>query len=399
MSTTVVKRSVEQAIAPPSRRKPPALDWLMILAVCGLMTASLISIAGATSTDVAGDPGYFTIRQAVYFGLGMVVAIGLARLDYGALEGLRRVAWWVLIATNLSVFVLAGSTRGSHRWISLPFFQLQPSELGKALLVVALAGLGAEAARRIDQPRTTLRLVGRAVLPAVIVAMQPDLGTALVYIAILAMILVAAGTPARQLGVLAGATMGIVVMVLAVMPAAGINVLRPYQVQRLTGFVNPSSDPAAATYQVNQSLIAIGAGQRLGRGQEGSTQTGLDFLPEHHTDFIFAVIGERWGFVGAAIVLSLYALLLWRAMRLVLLARDMFGSLLAAGIVAILGFQAFVNVGMTLGVMPITGVPLPLMSYGGSSVLVTFICLGLLQSVHLRSAHPAEASMRARVRI
>ena len=399
MSTTVVKRSVEDAIAAPSRRRPPALDWLMILAVAGLVTISLVAIAGATSNDITGDSGYFVTRQAIYITLGLIVAALLTRLDYGVLEPPRRVAWWFLIISNISVFVLASSTRGSHRWISLPFFQLQPSELGKALLVIALAGFGVEYARRIDDSQTTLRLIGRAVLPAAIVALQPDLGTALVYMAILAMILVVAGTPGRQLAMLGGATVGIVVMVLAVMPAAGINVLRPYQVQRLTGFVNPSSDPAAATYQVNQSLIAIGAGQRLGRGQAGSTQTGLDFLPEHHTDFIFAVIGERWGFVGAAIVLSLYALLLWRAMRLVLFSRDMFGSLLAAGIVAILGFQAFVNVGMTIGVMPITGVPLPLLSYGGSSVLVTFICLGLLQSVHLRSAHPAEESMRARVRI
>lgn len=399
MSTTMVKRSVETAIAPPARRRPPAIDWWMVAAVAGLVTVSLTAISGATSNDISGDASYFTIRQGVYFALGLIVAVLLTRIDYGVLEGTRRAAWWLLIVSNISVFILAGSTRGSHRWISLPFFQLQPSELGKALLVVVLAGFGVEYARRIDEPRTTARLVGLAVLPAGIVALQPDLGTALVYMAVLAMILVVAGTPGRQLGLLGLGVAGIVVMVLAVMPAAGINVLRPYQVQRLTGFVNPSSDPAAATYQVNQSLIAIGAGQRMGRGQAGSTQTGLDFLPEHHTDFIFAVIGERWGFVGAAIVLSLYALLLWRAMRLVLFARDMFGSLLAAGIVAILGFQAFVNVGMTIGVMPITGVPLPLLSYGGSSVLVTFICLGLLQSVHLRSANPAEASMRARVRI
>lgn len=399
MSTTVVRRSVEQAIAPRRRVGMPAIDWWLVFAVGGLVTVSLLAIAGATRTDIPGESSYFLVRQSVYVVLGCVVAAVLARLDYGVLGGARRAAWWLLIVSNLSVFVLAGSTRGSHRWISLPFFQLQPSELGKALLVVALAGFGVEYSKRIDEPGTTLRLIGLASFPAAIVALQPDLGTALVYIAIALVILVVAGTPARHLTVLAACGMGIVVMVLAVMPAAGIDLLRPYQVERLTGFVNPSSDPANATYQVNQSLIAIGAGQRMGRGQDGATQTGLDFLPEHHTDFIFAVIGERWGFVGAAIVLSLYALLLWRAMRMVLLARDLLGTLLAAGIVAILGFQLFVNIGMTLGVMPITGVPLPLLSYGGSSVIVTFICLGLLQSVHLRAAHPAEAMARARVRI
>jgi len=399
MSTTVTRRSVEQAIQPRHRRRPPAIDWWMILAVAGLVAVSLTAIAGATSSDIGGNSSYFVTRQAIYALLGLLVAAALTKLDYGVLQGARRGAWWLLIISNMSVFVLAGSTRGSHRWISLPFFQLQPSELGKALLVVALAGFGVEFAKRVDDPRVTARLLGMALLPAAIVALQPDLGTALVYVAIVLMILVACGTPIRHLLAIAAGGLTIVVLVLAVLPVAGINALRPYQVERLTGFINPSSDPAAATYQVNQSLIAIGAGQRLGRGEAGASQTGLDFLPEHHTDFIFAVIGERWGFVGAAIVLSLYALLLWRAMRMVLLSRDMFGSLLSAGIVAILGFQVFVNVGMTLGVMPITGVPLPLLSYGGSSVLVTFICLGLLQSVHLRAAHPADAAVRARVRI
>jgi rod shape determining protein RodA len=236
-------------------------------------------------------------------------------------------------------------------------------------------------------------------VPAVAVSIQPDLGTSLVYVAILAAVLLAVGTPARHLLVLAAAAATVAVLVLSVLPAAGINFLKPYQVQRLTGFINPSSDPGAATYQVNQSLIAIGSGQRLGRGEAGSTQTGLDFLPEHHTDFIFAVIGERWGFTGSALVIALYGLLLWRALRLVLIARDGFGSLLSAGIAAILSFQIFVNIGMTLGIMPITGVPLPLMSYGGSSVLVTLICLGLLESVHLRAADPAAAAVRSRVRV
>jgi len=297
------------------------------------------------------------------------------------------------------VLLIGGSTRGSSRWISLPFFQLQPSELGKVLLVVSLSGFAVAWARDAGTPRTTIRLCGVALLPAAIVSLQPDLGTALVYVAILGAVLVGLGTPARQLAALAAAAVVMSVLILSVLPAAGVNVLRPYQVQRLTGFVNPSSDPSAATYQVNQSLIAIGSGQRLGRGETGATQTGLDFLPEHHTDFIFAVIGERWGFTGSALVIALYALLLWRGLRLVLLSRDGFGSLLAAGITAILAFQSFVNIGMTLGIMPITGVPLPLMSYGGSSVFVTLICLGLLQSVHLRAADPAAAAVRARVRV
>jgi rod shape determining protein RodA len=171
------------------------------------------------------------------------------------------------------------------------------------------------------------------------------------------------------------------VVVLLALPAVGVEVLKPYQVDRLTAFVNPTDDPQKQGYQLQQSITAIGAGQKTGRGPEGATQTRLDFLPEHHTDFVFSVVGERFGFLGAAVVLSLYALLLWRALRILTSAKNLYGALVAGGITAMLMFQVFVNIGMTIGIMPITGVPLPLMSYGGSSVLVTFLAIGLLQSV------------------
>ncbi|MEI6447572.1 MAG: rod shape-determining protein RodA [Actinomycetes bacterium] len=401
MSTAVNPRSIEQAIQPRSGpvRRGPKVDLWIILAVVGLITISLVTIASATRDDVAGNPGYYLTRQGIYFLLGTVVAVLIARFDYGRLEGMRRAFWALLIAANIFVLLFAADTRGSSRWISLPFFQLQPSELGKVLLVLALAGFAVEYARSIATLAVTARLCAIALIPACIVMLQPDLGTSLVYVAILGAVLLTAGTPTRHLVALIALGVATAVMVLAVLPSAGINVLHDYQLQRLTGFVNPSSDPSKATYQVNQSLIAIGSGQRLGRGEAGSTQTGLDFLPEHHTDFIFAVIGERWGFTGAALVIALYALLVWRALRLVVVARDGFGAILACGIAAILAFQIFVNIGMTLGIMPITGVPLPLMSYGGSSVIVTFICLGLLQSVHLRAADPAAAAVRTRVRV
>jgi len=170
-----------------------------------------------------------------------------------------------------------------------------------------------------------------------------------------------------------------------------VRVLKPYQVDRLTAFINPTDNPQKQGYQQLQSKIAIGAGQKTGRGERNATQTKGNFLPEHHTDFIFAVVGERFGFVGAALVLSLYALLIWRALRVLTVAKNLFGALVAGGVVGMLLFQVFVNVGMTLGIMPITGIPLPLMSYGGSSVLTTLLALGLLQSIHAQgraaSAH------------
>jgi rod shape determining protein RodA len=194
-----------------------------------------------------------------------------------------------------------------------------------------------------------------------------------------------AGTKWTHLAALGGLAVGAVAIVLLVAPAVGVEVLKPYQVDRLTAFVSPTDDPQKQGYQLKQSITAIGSGQKLGRGPEGATQTRLDFLPEHHTDFVFAVIGEQFGFLGAAVVLSLFALLLWRALRILTSAKNLYGALVAGGIIAMLMFQIFVNVGMTIGIMPITGVPLPLVSYGGSSVLVTFLALGLLQSIHAQA--------------
>ena len=206
-----------------------------------------------------------------------------------------------------------------------------------------------------------------------------------------------AGTPGRQLGGLVALFAVATVLVLAVAPAVGVHVLQPYQVQRLTGFVNPSHDPANATYQINQSLIAIGSGEKTGRGIAHATQTGLNFLPEHHTDFVFSVVGETFGFAGAAFVLSLYALLIWRTLRIVTLAKNLFGALIAGGILAMLMYQVFVNVGMTIGIMPITGVTLPLMSFGGASYLTTFLALGLLQSIHVQGRIAQTSKGRALV--
>jgi len=186
------------------------------------------------------------------------------------------------------------------------------------------------------------------------------------------------------------------VIVLIAAPAMGVEVLKPYQVDRLTAFLNPSDDPAKQGYQQSQSRIAIGAGQRAGRGDE-ATQTRNNFLPEHHTDFIFAVVGETYGFIGVAVVLSLFALLIWRCMRILTMAKNLYGVLIAGGVLSMVAFQVFVNVGMNVGIMPITGVTLPLMSYGGSSVLVTLMALGLVQSVYVQGRKNASAKGRVLV--
>ena len=182
-------------------------------------------------------------------------------------------------------------------------------------------------------------------------------------------------------------------MVLVAAPAVGVEVLKPYQMDRLTAFVNPADNPAEEGYQQTQSQIAVGSGGKTGRGDE-ATQTQLDFLPEHHTDFVFSVVGEEFGFMGAAIVLSLLALLIWRCLRILTMSKNLYGTLIAGGVTAMLMHQIFVNVGMTIGIMPITGVTLPLMSYGGSSVIATFMAIGLLQSIHAQARETAFAKGR-----
>ena len=214
------------------------------------------------------------------------------------------------------------------------------------------------------------------------------------YVAITAVLMFVAGTKWTHMAALGGMAVLSAVIILLALPAIGVEVLKPYQVDRLTAFVNPTSDPQKQGYQLQQSITAIGAGQKTGRGPEGATQTRLDFLPEHHTDFVFSVVGEEFGFMGAALVLSLFALLIWRSLRILTMSKDLFGTLIAAGVLAMLMHQIFVNVGMTIGIMPITGVTLPLMSYGGSSVLVTFIALGLLQSVHAQARETTFAKGR-----
>jgi rod shape determining protein RodA len=306
------------------------------------------------------------------------------RIDYTRLREFRYPLYGLIIVANILVFGTP-AVLGAHRWFPLPFFQVQPSEFGKIMLILALGAFAADRARRLHERRTTARIMLLALIPAMIVIPQPDLGTGLVYVTIGFTILFVAGTSWKQMTALVALFLIAVLMVLVIAPAVGVHVLKPYQMQRLTGFLNPSHDPGNQTYNITQSLTAIGSGGKTGRGVAGASQTLLGYLPEDQTDFIFAVVGETYGFAGAALVLSLYALLIWRSLRILAMAKNLYGTLIAGGILAMLMFQVFVNVGMTIGIMPITGVPLPLMSYGGSSVLVTFVCLGLLQSIHIQA--------------
>jgi rod shape determining protein RodA len=368
-------------------------DVVLLLAVVGLAICSLVTIRTATTDDIAGDPTYYFKRQAVFFAVGGVISLALVRFDYSLL---RRARWYIygfLMASIFAVKVIGSVAKGAQRSIAIGPFQFQASELGKVLLVIVLASFAADRARRLDEWDTTARVMLLALIPAAFVMVQPDLGSALVYGAISLAILFFAGTPVRHFLALIALGAVSISIVLVAAPAAGVEVLHGYQKERLTSFLHPSADTNKAGYQQHQSLIAIGSGQKVGRGDH-ATQTKDNFLPEHHTDFINSVVGERWGFVGAALVLSLYALLIWRGLRILTMAKDLFGAVMAGGIVAMLLFQVFVNVGMTLGIMPITGIPLPLMSYGGSSVVSTLLAIGLLQAIYVQGRSSAATKGR-----
>jgi rod shape determining protein RodA len=360
------------------------LDPLIAFAGIGLIVCSIVALGFTTKSTIPGDPYYYVIRQSIYAVIGISLMFALARFDYSRFRELRVGIYAAMMLSILAVLPLAASTRGSQRWIELPFFTFQPSELGKLLLVLALAGFVIDRARRQSEAQRTARMLLIGLVPAAIVFVQPDLGTALVYGVVTLVILFISGVRWTHFAALAGLAVAAVTVVLVVAPAVGQPVLEGYQLERLTSFLDPSDDPADSSYQTNQALIAIGSGGKVGRGDD-ATQAQHGFLPEGRTDFIFAVVAERWGFVGAAFLLSLYALLIWRALRITTLSKNLYGSMVGAGIAAMLLFQVFVNVGMNVGLMPVTGIPLPLMSYGGSSVLVTFMAIGLLQSVFVQS--------------
>ena len=384
----------ETVAVPRARGLSLPFDPVLLLAVLALAACSLVTVAAATADDVAGSPHYFVTRQALYFGAGGVLAILLWRMDYSRLREVKLVIYGLLIASILAVMAFGSVARGSRRAIDLPFFSFQASELGKVLLIVSLSAFMVDSARRLGDRRTTARIMLLALIPAALVMLQPDLGSALVYIVIGLATLFVAGAPWRHFAALGALVAVAVALALVALPAAGVSVLHGYQEDRLTAFLHPSDTASKESYQQHQSRIAIGSGEKTGRGED-ATQTRYDFLPEHHTDFVFAVVGERWGFAGAALVLSLYALLIWRGLRILTSAKNLYGAIVAGGIVSMLLFQVFVNVGMNVGIMPITGIPLPLMSYGGSSIVTTMLAIGLLQSIHAQGR--AAAASKGRV--
>jgi rod shape determining protein RodA len=378
-------------VSPPHRRRLTTeigvflrrLDWILLAAVAGLLAYGLWVLESVTRDDVPGDSSYFVVRQGIFAGIGLAVMAGLAALNPEVLRRRRNVLYGAMLALLLVVYAVGPTIRGSRRWIDLGPFQLQPSELAKLLLIVFLAGFLAERSRRLGAG-TVFAAVGLSAVPILLVFVQPDFGSALVLTAAAAGAIIFAGVRWPYLVVLAGLGAAIALAVLWLLPSAGIDVLKPYQKDRLIGFIHPDTDPSGTTWNVSQSMTAVGAGGLDGRGVEGATQTTANFLPEHATDFIFASLAEQRGFLGVSILLLLYALLIWRGIKIIAVASSLFAAICAGAITMMLLFQIFLNVGMTLGIAPVTGITLPFVSYGGSSMIVTLALVGLLQSIHVR---------------
>ncbi len=363
------------------RRPLRHVDPVLLVAVLALTVIGLFAIYSATHQSLAAvdlDTGRFVKRQVTFMAVAAIVLLAAASFDYRFLKvyaGLIYVSSLILLV--LVRTPLGTSVKGSQRWFELFGFQLAPSEIAKLAVVAMLAAFLSEIRGELTLG-DVFRAVGLAAVPGLLVFFQPDLGTSIVFAGIVVGILVVAGARPRYLGILA--------LTAAVLIFGGFHVglVKEYQVARLTGFLDPQNDPLGTGYNRDQAEIAIGSGGLVGVGYLQGSQTNLDFVPEQHTDFIFTVVGEEFGFLGSVSLLGLYGLVLWRAFRVALVSKDAFGTYLAAGIASMLALQMFVNVGMTIGIMPITGIPLPFVSYGGSSLLLSCAAVGLLENIHMR---------------
>jgi rod shape determining protein RodA len=369
-----------------SRRSVPAFDYVLVFATLLVSGIGVLMVYTATRGPLLAqgdDPKTFLKKQGLFVVLGCITMVVVALFDYRRIEPVATLLYWLIVLSLLGVFVVGSSAQGAARWFSIGPLQLQPSEFAVLALILAVA---AYCARRDEEGlawRDVFRLLIMAGIPIVLVLLQPDLGTAIIMVIVLLVMLAVAGLPIRILVML------LIVTVLVAAVAIEGGFLHHYQIARLTTFLNPnahSTNPyvQSTIYNTQQAKIAIGSGGLFGSGIGHGVQTNLGYVPEQQTDFIFTAVAEQLGFVGAVGVLSLLGVIAWRVLHAAVVARDIFGRLVCAGLFAFIAFSVFQNAGMTMGIMPITGIPLPFVSYGGTAVLVFFSAVGLALSVGAR---------------
>ncbi|GAA0590416.1 rod shape-determining protein RodA [Streptomyces crystallinus] len=363
------------------------LDWWLLLSALALSFIGSLLVWSATRNRTQlnnGDPYYFLIRHAMNTGIGLGLMIGTIWLGHRTLRGAVPVLYGISVVLILAVLTPLGATvNGAHAWIIIGGgFSLQPSEFTKITIILGMAMILASRVDAGDTPhpdhRTVLKSLGIAALPILIIMMMPDLGSVMVIVIIILGVLLASGASNRWvLGLIGAGVAGAVAV-------AALGLLDEYQINRFAAFANPNLDPAGVGYNTNQARIAIGSGGLTGTGLFKGSQTTGQFVPEQQTDFVFTVAGEELGFVGAGLILLLLGVVLWRACRIARETSELYGTVVAAGIIAWFGFQSFENIGMTLGIMPVAGLPLPFVSYGGSSMFAVWVAIGLLQSIRVQ---------------
>jgi rod shape determining protein RodA len=358
------------------------LDPTLIATTIALSVFGLFMVYSASHQSLVAqgeDPALLVKKQITYLFAGVILLMLTASFDYRLVKVYAVIGYAVLTLALLLVLVPFIGTRisGAQRWIEIFGFQFQPSEPAKIAFIAMLAAYLSELKSGIGL-REMMRAASLAMVPMGLSFVQPDVGTSLVFAATLVGVLLVAGTKGRLLAVLA------LVAVVGVFGAFKVGLVKEYQLERLTGFLDPASDPLRAGYNRAQSEIAIGNGGMTGEGYLSGSQTNLDFVPAQQTDFIFTVVGEELGFVGSMVLFFALGVLLWRGFRIALLAKDPFGTYVASGIITMWAFMAFVNIGMTMGIMPVTGIPLPFVSYGGTALVTNFFATGLLLNIHMR---------------
>lgn len=354
------------------------LDYVLIGAVLLLNLISIVMIGSATGINSQVEDSYwFMERQSIFLLINMILVVISLRFDYDQLERFAMPLYIFNIIMLLAVMFVGQSALGAQRWIQIGPVSVQPSEFAKLIMIIVLAKVLNDRKNSMNTLLDALPVIGLVMIPFVLVLKQPDLGTSLVFIAILLVMLYVTGLPMKFYVYMVGSSV-------ALAPVFWY-LLRDHQKKRILVFLDPEKDPQGSGYHIIQSKIAIGSGMLTGKGLFNGTQSQLNFLPENHTDFIFSVIGEELGFIGVLVVLILYAVVFYRGLKIAMEAKDDFGSLLAIGIVAMLAFHVLVNVGMTIGIMPVTGIPLPFLSYGVSALTTNMVCLGLLLNIKARS--------------
>jgi rod shape determining protein RodA len=387
MSITAPARSRAPRLETTTRVRRVRLDWVLTLAVLGLLVLGTLMVWSATmhrENLTAGDPESYLKKQLVNIAIGLVLGVMVTATDHRWVRILAPLVYVASVVGLVLVLAMGTTINGSRSWIMIGGLSIQPAEFAKLAVVIGMALLVAERSEGSLRNRQvgSLDVVGMlaiAGLPAVLILLQPDLGTMLVLSATVFGVLAVSGAPRVWLVGLAGGA------VVAAVGAVRLGVLEDYQLDRFLAFTDPTLDPLGAGYNTTQARIAIGNGGIGGQGLFDGSQTRAGFVPEQHTDFIFTVVGEELGLVGAAVTILLLGVVLWRALLISAHAQDLFGRLAAAGIACWFGFQGFQNIGMCLGIMPVTGVPLPLVSYGGSSMFAGLMAIGLLQNIRLRN--------------